>query len=241
MKEIIVVEDSTLIRTNIINTLKSHGYNNVVGFSEAEQISNRTQEFFDKVSLILLDIRLPGMSGIELAEKIKHKNIPIIFLTSNSDVKTVKKAIDAGALDYIVKPFKEEILLKRINKVLGESIVIDNAKKTIRIEYKRAQRANQSCSFININNLNFQDDSVSKAEHIIESIVREIDIVLTFNNFILIILPLTNKNGVEIVKEKLLKNLNENNIKEPKFKVVSLEPNTKTSKEKLIKELLGDL
>lgn len=73
----------------------------------------------NKIDLLLLDINLPDMNGIDLYKKIRaKKDIPTIFLTANDLETTVVEALDTGADDYITKPFKTRELISRINSVL---------------------------------------------------------------------------------------------------------------------------
>lgn len=73
----------------------------------------------NKIDLLILDINLPDINGIELYKKIKNdKDIPTIFLTANDLETTVVEALDTGADDYITKPFKTRELISRINSVL---------------------------------------------------------------------------------------------------------------------------
>ncbi|MFP3043130.1 response regulator [Treponema primitia] len=77
-----------------------------------------------QVDLILLDIEMPGMTGFQFLEENrktnpKHKNIPVIFVTSHADPDMITAAINAGAKDYIVKPIKPDILLKKIDAIIG--------------------------------------------------------------------------------------------------------------------------
>lgn len=73
----------------------------------------------NKIDLLVLDINLPDINGIELYKKIKNdKDIPTIFLTANDLETTVVEALDTGADDYITKPFKTRELISRINSVL---------------------------------------------------------------------------------------------------------------------------
>jgi PleD family two-component response regulator len=76
-----------------------------------------------KFDLILLDILLPGMNGIEFIENMKKQvwyvATPIIFVSSESDFKTVSQAISLGAYGYIKKPIEKDILLKKIKAVIG--------------------------------------------------------------------------------------------------------------------------
>ena len=75
-----------------------------------------------KPDLIILDINMPDMDGYELLEIIKSKqecaNIPIIFLTAESDAESKEKSFSMGATDYIMKPFGPKILRRRIDEIL---------------------------------------------------------------------------------------------------------------------------
>jgi CheY-like chemotaxis protein len=75
-----------------------------------------------KMDLILLDVDMPAMSGFELLKKLKSDpklwNLPVIMLTGHADQDTVIRAAQAGATDYIVKPFTEEILKKKLRSLL---------------------------------------------------------------------------------------------------------------------------
>jgi FixJ family two-component response regulator len=85
------------------------------------------QEFLDTYSedrpgCLVLDIRMPGMSGLELQQKLneKHSILPIIFITGHGDVPMAVEAMQAGAVDFIQKPFRDQDLIDRINQALGE-------------------------------------------------------------------------------------------------------------------------
>jgi CheY-like chemotaxis protein len=77
-----------------------------------------------KVDLILLDIEMPSMSGFQFLEKMfqdhpENKKLPVIFVTSHADSDIITQALNAGARDYIVKPIKAEVLLKKIDAIIG--------------------------------------------------------------------------------------------------------------------------
>lgn len=76
----------------------------------------------NKPDLILLDINMPDMNGYETLEEIKlnpnSSNIPVIFLTASNDIESEVKGMQMGALDFITKPFEEQVMLSRIEKVL---------------------------------------------------------------------------------------------------------------------------
>jgi CheY-like chemotaxis protein len=91
----------------------------------------------NQVSLIILDIDMPGLSGLDILKKIKkvnsYKDIPIVMLTGNSDMLSVKTAINTGAVDYIVKPIDAEIFENKSKKLIGQA---DEKKKSNWIEYE---------------------------------------------------------------------------------------------------------
>ncbi len=74
----------------------------------------------DRPGCLVLDIRMPGMSGLELQQKLneKHSILPIIFITGHGDVPMAVEAMQAGAVDFIQKPFRDQDLIDRINQAL---------------------------------------------------------------------------------------------------------------------------
>jgi len=88
-------------------------------------IFNSSKEFIDtfddeKASCVLLDIRMPEYSGLEIQEILNERGvkIPIIFITSHKDIHVAVKAMKAGALDFLTKPFSEQQLLDMIHKAI---------------------------------------------------------------------------------------------------------------------------
>ncbi|AEF85270.1 response regulator receiver modulated metal dependent phosphohydrolase [Treponema primitia ZAS-2] len=76
------------------------------------------------VDMILLDIEMPGMSGFQFLEQMYrdhpgNKKIPVIFVTSHANPEFINTAVNAGAKDYIIKPIKPEVLLKKIDTIIG--------------------------------------------------------------------------------------------------------------------------
>ncbi len=74
----------------------------------------------DAPGCLVLDVRMPGMSGLELQERLQAlgSNLPIIFITAHGDVPVAVKAVKAGALDFIQKPFRDQELLDKIQRAL---------------------------------------------------------------------------------------------------------------------------
>lgn len=212
MQKIIVIEDSGLVRLRVTKALEEYGYNNIMGFSSADLIAEKPEAFLENVSLIITDIRLDGMSGIELTQILNrhpiYYRIPIIFLSGNDDRKTIKEAIQAGGIDYIVKPFNDQVLVERVKRVIGEPIKDNDQllkkpeeiKEVIGMEYERAIRAGSAVSFVK---LLFDDIEQEKIVLEIKNHLRKIDQILPAKSCMYIILPLTNEKGLEIVSKKI--------------------------------------
>lgn len=157
MSKIFIIDDSNLMRTRIAEVLQKNGYDNILTFDSANSIGRNPNLYFNDVSLIITDIVLPGISGIELIRILKnhprYKNIPIIFVSVNRDKKTINEAIEVGASDYLVKPFEDNTLIERVNKVLIDSNnkpnnqLVDNKEeiqKIISLEHERSIRGGKT-------------------------------------------------------------------------------------------------
>ena len=120
MEEILIVEDERDIREILSFNLERAGYRTVEASSAEQGIEKLTQS----TSLILLDVMLPGMSGFEMASKIREEgsHIPIIFLTARSAEEDVLSGFSSGGDDYIAKPFSRAELLARVKAVLTRTV-----------------------------------------------------------------------------------------------------------------------
>lgn len=117
MKTILIVDDDKDLRFNLTCILKDEGHE-VIAVPDGKQALTALAK--SAPDLVLLDMKLPGMDGVELLEEMKRKgsNLPVIMLTAYSDVKSAVKAMKSGAFDYITKPFDEEELVIIIEKAL---------------------------------------------------------------------------------------------------------------------------
>jgi FixJ family two-component response regulator len=115
-----IVDDENFLRNSLDNLLRSVGFR-VQGFSSAEAFLNSDQ--VRDTACLILDVRMPGMSGLQLQRQIVAANwrIPIIFITSYADGDARAKALEAGAVDYLDKPFREEDLINAIDAALKHS------------------------------------------------------------------------------------------------------------------------
>lgn len=119
-KTVYVVDDDAAVRRFLSGLIRSVGLR-VETYATA-------QEFLDAFEAgspgcLLLDIRMPGMSGLELQAELRRRGIdlPVIFLTGHGDVKVAVHAMKAGAVDFVEKPFNNELLLNGIQKAVADS------------------------------------------------------------------------------------------------------------------------
>jgi RNA polymerase sigma factor (sigma-70 family) len=114
-----VVDDDASFRTAIERRLKNAGYA-VAGYSSAQELLDRLPSE-NESGCILLDVRIPGLSGPELQGRLHElgSTLPIVFLTGYADVQTTVLAIKAGAEDFLTKPVSSEDLLAAVERALA--------------------------------------------------------------------------------------------------------------------------
>ena len=116
-KIIAIVDDDDLIRGALQGMLKSVGLSSQA-FASAEEFLNSGKQH--QTACLIADIRMPGMSGLELQAKLnaEHCRIPTIFITAHGDVKMRMQALRAGAVEFLAKPFDDEGLLGSVRAAL---------------------------------------------------------------------------------------------------------------------------
>ena len=116
-RRVVVAEDESLIRMDIVETLRDKGFD-VVG--EAGD-GNKAFElaFALKPDLIVMDIKMPDLDGLSAAEKIAELKIPVVLLTAFSQQELVTRAAEVGAMAFLVKPFSPQDLLPAIEIALS--------------------------------------------------------------------------------------------------------------------------
>jgi len=117
---IVVVDDDDALRNSLDDLLQSVGFR-VQGFASAEAFLQA--QHAPKTACLLLDMRLPGMNGLELQRQlgVTHRCIPIIFITAYADDDMRARALAAGAVAVLSKPCREEDLLNAIEAALMPS------------------------------------------------------------------------------------------------------------------------
>jgi len=119
MAKILIAEDERDIRDLIVFTLQFSGYQVVAASNGEEAVSLARQETPD---LILMDVRMPRMTGYEACAAMKSdpnlRNVPVIFLSAKGQDSEIQAGIQAGAVEYLLKPFAPDQLTSRIQAVL---------------------------------------------------------------------------------------------------------------------------
>ena len=120
---ILVAEDERDIRDLIVITLQTHGLTNIIQASNGEEAVVRAKD--QTPALILMDVRMPKMTGYEACEALKKdlntKDIPVIFLSAKGQDAEIKRGIELGAEDYVLKPFAPDELYERVANILRRS------------------------------------------------------------------------------------------------------------------------
>jgi FixJ family two-component response regulator len=116
---VFVVEDDPSMRQALRNLLRSVGLNPQL-FASAEEFLK--SELPSGPRCLILDVRLPGMSGLDLQRQLLNSNvqIPIIFITAHGDTDTSARARQAGAIDFLIKPFRDQDLFDAIDLSLAQ-------------------------------------------------------------------------------------------------------------------------
>lgn len=117
---ICVVDDDAAVRESLVYLMDSVN-RPVETFESAEQFLERFDP--ERHAVVLLDVRMPGMSGLQLQQKLVEMNVrvPVIILTAHADVPMAVRAMRAGAYDFIEKPCNEQVLLERLGRALGHA------------------------------------------------------------------------------------------------------------------------
>jgi FixJ family two-component response regulator len=127
---VVVVDDDDGVRRALANLFHSVDLNVQVFGSAAEMLQNKLP---DVASCLVLDIRLPGLSGLDLQSELARAgiHIPIIFVTGHGDIPMTVRAMKGGAIDFLTKPFRDQDLLDSVTTAIGRDRRRREEEKTI--------------------------------------------------------------------------------------------------------------
>mgnify|MGYP005770256257 FL=1 len=177
--KVLIIEDEVKLARFIELELKYEGYNVTVMHNGREGLDKFFEEKFD---MLLLDLMLPGLNGIEICRRIrKISDVPIIMLTAKDEVMDKVSGLDSGADDYITKPFAIEELLARMR---------------VALKHSRKKEDNKSKNILTLKNI-----TVDMDKRLVK--VDNDAIELTKKEFELLVYLIQNKNIV-ISREQIL-------------------------------------
>ena len=129
MSRILIVEDDERIRSSMRLALEDEGYT-VEDVASGEEAASRFTE--EPAELVLIDLMLPGIDGFETCRPLRRQStVPIIMVTARSDTHDVVAGLEAGADDYVTKPFVAKELAARIRALLRRSRTEDGASAVL--------------------------------------------------------------------------------------------------------------
>ena len=117
-KVVAIVDDDESVRSALQGLMKEAGFT-ALAFESAEEFLNSGEQ--QRTSCLIADIRMPGMSGLELQSQLNTERFrfPIIFITAQGDEKMRMQALRAGAVEFLTKPFDDEVLLDSVRAALN--------------------------------------------------------------------------------------------------------------------------
>jgi FixJ family two-component response regulator len=116
---VFLVDDDASVRRALARLIKSAGHQ-VQTFASAQEFLGTPGSVAEKAGCLVLDVRMPGLTGIDLQRELQSKNcnLPIVFITGHGDIPMSVKAMKAGAVDFLPKPVKDTVLLGAIEQAM---------------------------------------------------------------------------------------------------------------------------
>ena len=124
-----IIDDELSVRESLSDLLESMGLK-ARAFASADEFLTKSSS--EVPSCLVLDIQLPGISGLDLQQQLRNGDtqIPIVFMTGYGDIPTSVRAMKAGAIEFLTKPFRDQDLLTAVNQAIERGRVIDRLKDT---------------------------------------------------------------------------------------------------------------
>jgi FixJ family two-component response regulator len=124
---IAIVDDDEPLREALGSVLKAAGFS-IDTFASAEEFLDSPHR--DTIACLILDVRLPGMSGVELQRRLieAKSSLPIIFVTAHGDASLRELVMEAGAAGFLNKPVRSDALLKEIRRALEKTAPVHNLR-----------------------------------------------------------------------------------------------------------------
>lgn len=116
-KTVVIIDDDESVRSALEDLMNELGFP-AVAFACAEEFLDSGEQ--QHTACLIADIRLPGMSGLDLQSRLNewHLKIPILFITAHGDEKLRMRALRSGAVEFLIKPFNDEVLVDNVKAAL---------------------------------------------------------------------------------------------------------------------------
>lgn len=133
---VFVIDDDSLVRRSLERLISSVG-RRVQSFADAQEFLR--SELPDVPACIVLDVRMPGMSGLDLPQELSTRGIciPVIFITGHATVAMGVRAMKSGAIDFLEKPFDDQMLLDAIQRAIEKSLDLRQQSQIQRVLDRR--------------------------------------------------------------------------------------------------------
>ncbi|WP_027964709.1 response regulator [Halalkalibacillus halophilus] len=206
MSTIVLVEPKYVVRNAIKNRLVEQGYH-VFEFEKTDRIIVHN-ELLKKADLLILHHAETNQSHIKQIQQ--KKAIPILMMTNHLNKNMFDEVREHGVLDFILRPFEYEDLVRRVKRIVPVSSVTISIEDLLKQESARAERGGTSFSILLIKVTNGKEVSFHDSMKLLQilreqcaSTLRKTDMVTEFGNKLLILLPMTNREGAKIVEQKI--------------------------------------
>lgn len=136
---VFIVDDDADVRESLKELLESVGLHSE-SFGTAQEFLSSPRN--DAPSCLVLDVRLPGISGLDLQRELKRGriNIPIVFLSAHADVPMSVKAMKSGAIEFLTKPFRQQDLLDAVQRSLARARILREKERELEELRNRSER-----------------------------------------------------------------------------------------------------
>jgi FixJ family two-component response regulator len=156
---VFVIDDDPGVLKALERLLRSNGFPVEAYTSPAEFLDRPS---YEGAACLLLDLRMPGLSGLEVQERLARKNLsmPIVFLSGQGDVPSTARAMREGAVDFLVKPVDEPQLLDAVARALAQAVDLMRERRELRDTEERfarlTKREREVCDLVSRGLLNKQ-------------------------------------------------------------------------------------
>jgi len=181
-KKLLIVEDERLMRNLLFQMLKRMGFNDVSAVDNAEEVV-KTNKYW-KTDLLISDVEMDGMSGLELIEVIRSEKsalsceVPIIVLTGMSQLQILMKAAELKIQGFLTKPVSEKILREKIEEILSKSSQLEYRDPKLIINNDDTLKEREQIGSDNGNDQQSVADQDKKQDQLNETVINNVVVEL---------------------------------------------------------------